>query len=751
LYTPAFGSSTKTNQFGAEAVLIKAGQPNQYRVTDVCTVFDTTANPPRCSNAGNNLIPPDGFVLSAAPGGAPDVRLFIRDYIKKDDLVRVFLPIRRVASRVLDAVDPTPATNPPGIDPNTGACYPGCRGAGQFIQYTPAFGARTRTNDFGYEITVVNGRVSARGGNNSPIPSDGFVLSGHSDAGNWLASNSILGAAVVITGTTVTITIDPSAYLVTAHVAIERAAQSLTTAQETCQDIPQAEAQTALDQARVAAQAAQAALDRGDDQGAVEQAQVALDQANIAYYRSLESRVVEARGVWVRPTEKTRVEIAATLDRMAQAGFNLVYLETFYNGFTIFPSATATRYGIAPQRPEFVGIDALQVWIEEAHLRGLQLHAWVENFFVGGESLGGPGPILSVYPEWAAVERQDVGKPGPQPSAAENSYYFLDPAIPEARRYLLDLYTEMLRKYNLDGLHLDYIRYPISLPLENSFSYSDHSRQAFQAEYGVDPYTITPDGNPDAWTNWVAWRQNNITSFVEQIRTLIDAGESRAALSAAVFPDEFDSKIKKLQDWERWTQRGWMDFMAGMSFGRSAESVANDTAAMRKTIGDQALIYTGAYGPFLALPPDTMVDQVNGIRAHGGHGVSLFAWGQISQPYIVALREGPYRRPAITPHDHPVPAVATGVQDLRRRVTDVYVPDGCLDARLRQPVTRALDRLTELLQRDTPGSRVAAITQLDVLQRLLKRENRFIDPALAERLAAELALYTSVLNYARER
>jgi hypothetical protein len=66
-------------------------------------------------------------------------------------------------------------------------------------------------------------------------------------------------------------------------------------------------------------------------------------------------------------------------------------------------------------------------------------------------------------------------------------------------------------------------------------------------------------------------------------------------------------------------------------------------------------------------------------------------------------------------------------------------------------VTRALDRLTELLQRDTPGSRVAAITQLDVLQRLLKRENRFIDPALAERLAAELALYTSVLNYARER
>jgi len=754
LYTTAFGTSTKTNEFGAEAVLVKTGQPNQYRVVDVCTVWDYLAK--KCTNSGNNTIPADGVVLSAAPGGTPDVRAYIRDHFKVGDLVTIYIPLRRTATHTLDAIDPTPATNPAGVDSKTRQCYPGCRGANQLIMYTPAFGERTGTNAFGYEVTVVDGRVIARGGNDSPIPDNGFVLSGHGSAGSWLAANTILGATVSVAGNTVTITIDPSAHIFNAEQTIQRAQAALEAARSACLDVPYAEAQAAIARAQALVREAQAAYDRGDDQAAIDQATAAQNLADAAAYRTVESRAVEGRGMWVRPTEDTRAEIEQTLDMIAAAGINIVFLETFYHGYTIFPSATAARYGIQAQRPQFAqaGIDPLAVWIEAARERGIELHAWVEDFYVGNQALGGPGPILSVYPQWAAVEREDVGKQGPQPAAEEQGYYFLDPAIPGARRYLIELYTEMLRRYAIDGLHLDYIRYPVSLPFEHSFSYTDYSRQAFQAKYGVDPYTITPEANPEQWAQWVAWRQNNITTFVEQVRGAIDATRPEAALSAAVFPDEFESKIKKMQDWELWAQRGWLDFLTGMSFGSTPESVAADTAAMLEPVDGKALIYTGIYSPFHGLAPETMIAQIEAIRAAGGQGAALFDWAHLTEQQAAALSEGPFRRLADAPHSRPELAITTGLRDLQRRIATLYVRQGCLDERTVQPLQNRLDEIAKALERAARGQGNWTATmqhvhkQMDDLNKLLDQGNRTNNPALVERLRAEIELYGSIVEYA---
>ncbi|CEG28705.1 beta-N-acetylhexosaminidase family protein [Bacillus sp. B-jedd] len=70
------------------------------------------------------------------------------------------------------------------------------RGGGQLIQYTPAYGPTTRTNPWGYEITVEEGKVVKRGGNNSAIPENGYVLSIHAD--DWLRDNTTIGTAIVI-------------------------------------------------------------------------------------------------------------------------------------------------------------------------------------------------------------------------------------------------------------------------------------------------------------------------------------------------------------------------------------------------------------------------------------------------------------------------------------------------------------------------------------------------------------------------
>lgn len=548
-------------------------------------------------------------------------------------------------------MDPTATTNIAGVDPINGQCYPGCRGAEQLIVYTPAsLRPTTGTNDYGFEVTVVDGRVVGRGGNNRTIPADGMVLSGHGGRGSWLSSNAVLGAKVDLAGTSLTITIDQTTYFYGVERALAKAEDGVASAQRSCLDAPLSQARAATTEAETLLGQARVASEAGNVDDAVELAEQARGRAEVAWYRTAGSRPVEGRGVWVRPTETTPAKIEATLDQIDAAGFNIVFLETIFQGYTIYPSTVAAANGIAAQRPSMVGFDPLRVWIDGAHKRGIEVHPWVESFFVGSQSEnGGPGPVLTAHPDWAAVEREDVGKTGPQPSSQEAGYYFVDPAMPAPRAYVKALYQEILTTYAVDGLHLDYIRYPVSQPWEKAgFSYSDYARSAFKTENGVDPYSLAP---ADAlWATWNTWREKQVTSFVAEVREMQQRVAPDAQVSAAVFPDPADALGKKFQNWSDWVAKGYVDILAGMSFGTSAESVARDTALMRTAVGDRNLLYTATYGPFRGSTADVVVEQIQAVRDAGSDGAALFAYNQLSGAQALAVAEGPFRTKATTPH-----------------------------------------------------------------------------------------------------
>ena len=89
------------------------------------------------------------------------------------------------------------------IDPKTGenginTTYPGFRGANELIVYTPSYGLRTGTNEFGSEVSVVGNTVVKFGGADSIIPNGGFVISGHGKAKTWIQKNLLLGAKIYV-------------------------------------------------------------------------------------------------------------------------------------------------------------------------------------------------------------------------------------------------------------------------------------------------------------------------------------------------------------------------------------------------------------------------------------------------------------------------------------------------------------------------------------------------------------------------
>ncbi len=149
---------------------------------------------------------------------------------------------------------------------------------------------------------------------------------------------------------------------------------------------------------------------------------------------------------------KQQKELCDILDRLREANVNTVLIQTRVRGTVIYPSAyepwDGCLSGIPGQSP---GYDALQFAIEECHKRGMELHAWIVAIPVGLWNAAGCKRLRSTCP---ALLRKIDG------------YGYLNPERSETADYLAKLCREVVAGYDVDGIHLDYIRYPETWPIK---------------------------------------------------------------------------------------------------------------------------------------------------------------------------------------------------------------------------------------------------------------------------------------------
>ena len=255
----------------------------------------------------------------------------------------------------------------------------------------------------------------------------------------------------------------------------------------------------------------------------------------------------EVRAVWLdRGTiveAKNRAGLAQVFDQLARAGFNTVFLETVNAGFPVYPSH------LAPQNPLTIHWDPLKAAVELAHERNMELHAWVWTFAAGNQvhnrilnlTSDFEGPMLAIHPNWVGYDNRG----NPIPPGQTKPFY--DPANQELRTFLLRLFSEIITEYDVDGLQLDYIRYPFQDPGGNrTYGYGQDARWRFQAATGVDPIELTPRPDPNAshqeqqrqvylWNRWTEFRVQQVNTFVLQVSQMVRRQRPDITLSAAVF------------------------------------------------------------------------------------------------------------------------------------------------------------------------------------------------------------------------
>lgn len=347
----------------------------------------------------------------------------------------------------------------------------------------------------------------------------------------------------------------------------------------------------------------------------------------------------EVRAMWLdRGTivrAKSESDLIGLFDRMAKAGINTIFFETINSGYTIYPS------NIAPQQNPLVkGWDPLKAATKLAHERGIELHAWVWTFAAvnqrHNEILGFPrnylGPVLAKNPDWAMTDHEGSR------FHYTSGKVFLDPANLEVQEYLNSLLSEIATKYDVDGIHLDYIRYPFQSPTGKvTYGYGKAAREKFQLKTGIDPVKLRP--NQYLWPEWTEFKIDQVDNFVKSASRNLKQLRPDLTISTAVFPIPQQERLTKIQQhWETWLRKEWIDMLVPMTYAKNAEDLNKLASPLLKEFNQgKALLLPGIR--LLNISDITALDQMQLLRGLSTEGYALFAAENLSADFATIFNQ----------------------------------------------------------------------------------------------------------------
>jgi uncharacterized lipoprotein YddW (UPF0748 family) len=403
---------------------------------------------------------------------------------------------------------------------------------------------------------------------------------------------------------------------------------------------------------------------------------------------------VEGRAIWLDRETIIRAAnpdgLKALLQRLHHSGINIIYFETLNAGFPIYPSKI-----LAPN-PLVKDWDPLAVAVKEGDLLGMEVHAWVWVFAVGNRRhnplIGMPdsyaGPILTKSPYDCEALRNASG--GLSVDSRQHEYW-LSPASPRARALLLSVYEEIVRRYDVAGIHLDYIRYPFQTP-GTRMGYEAAGRNGFHQATGR---TLDGPVDGDTLRLWTAWKTLQVNSFVQQVSNRLRRIKPPLQISAAVFPMRRASRLVAIQqDWETWINNGWVDTLSPMSYTTDPMRLQSLYESVRNSPQRRPLIYPGV--ALNRLDDGQLVLQLEALREKGSLGSTLFAGAHLSADKEETLATGPYKQgQSLPPHRNIFLSLGSVLDDYRQSFERVMAasPPPAFSAQSLQQVRSAMDGL----------------------------------------------------------
>jgi len=271
------------------------------------------------------------------------------------------------------------------------------------------------------------------------------------------------------------------------------------------------------------------------------------------------------RAIWVtRYDYKSADDVKQIVADCADAGFNAILFQVCGNGTSFYKS------NFEPWAEEFnfedPGFDPLALAIDLAHERDVALHAWVNVMpaWRGPDPPAHPDQLYNKHPDWFWYDKDGNRQPlNHKVGEHERGWYAsLNPCLPEVRDYLVGVFRDIASNYDIDGLHMDYVRFPNErvVPGETIPDYPRDARTLalYKADTG-----LTPGENADVWNQW---RARQVTRLVTAIHAMLRESNPHAILSAAVTSVPNRGAQSYFQDARTWVSDGVLDAAIIMNY-----------------------------------------------------------------------------------------------------------------------------------------------------------------------------------------
>jgi uncharacterized lipoprotein YddW (UPF0748 family) len=359
----------------------------------------------------------------------------------------------------------------------------------------------------------------------------------------------------------------------------------------------------------------------------------------------------EVRALWVARTSLTSPQAIDDMVTAArQSGFNTLLVQVRALGDSYFLGGVEPRPPALAPQPSF---DPLATAIAKGHERGLAVHAWINvNLVAGTDVPASRSHIAYRHPEWLMVPRelaQDLAALDPsgpeylgrltryaRRQAAELEGLYLSPATPGAVEYTNSVVRDIVQRYAVDGVHLDYVRYP-----NDDFDYSRETLAAFRRSLSaslppsdVSRYDARLPAEPLFYTQafgdqWHAFRVDRLTALLTELRQTVKTVRPSATVSATVSPDPTEAASRKLQDWGRWLNLDLVDVICPAAYTTDVAAFASQIATAQVAAGRHSLwAGIGAH----RLSSEQTVDDIRAARQLGVGGVILFSYDSLIAP-----------------------------------------------------------------------------------------------------------------------
>lgn len=350
-------------------------------------------------------------------------------------------------------------------------------------------------------------------------------------------------------------------------------------------------------------------------------------------------RPTEVRGVWLTNVDSdvlfSRDRLNNALQRLSRLNFNTVYPTVWNRGYTLYPSSVAERTvgrSVAPN-PGLKSRDILAEIVQQSHEQGLKVIPWFEF----GLKAPANSDLVRRHPDWLTYRRNTR-----QISKGQNNQVWLNPFHPLVQRFIVSLISEIVSKYDVDGIQIDD---HFSLPID--LGYDTFTAGLYQRENRGR----RPPRNPRD-PSWMRWRADKITALMTQIHQAVKMRKPNCLVTLAPNSQDYAYKTS-LQDWRTWEQRGLVEEIVLQVYRDDLKTFVKELErpelkATLRRVPVSVGILTGLKNR--SVPIKRIQQQVQAVRNRGFAGVSFFFYESLGNrdAALLSLFPTPKPRPTIS-------------------------------------------------------------------------------------------------------